>query len=289
MYVERRGLQERVLAKGKQGLLALVAVLALGACGKSGSNSEGLDAWEGGETAVGEALSGWNGDVDTFGNKVTPFLLPPNVPFIPNFSFRFGIVEFRVGETYVGHYALYQDGTRDYIAGGLLVAILPHPFKDLNITNVSPNGDTILIDLMNAGILQKFSETEVYVTPNLKLDQNIRRKVRAIAQADFDKIWAILQGTGDVTLVLDHHIYFRSSSRVVPLEHISYFVVNPNKRAEEDYQLSIVNLSDHPDLADEARLLQNHVYPDAYKLEGHTLPPWMTPAAQPQQPHILMK
>jgi hypothetical protein len=256
-----------------KGLLALVAVLALGACGKSGFNSEGLDAWEGGETAVGEALSGWNGDVDTFGHKVTPFLLPPNVPFIPDISFRFGIIKLKVGETYVGHYEPYSDGKRDYIEGGLLVAILPHPFKNLDITSLGLNGAPSLIGLMNAGILQKFSETEVYVTPNLKLDQNIRRKVQAITQADFDKIWTILQGGGDVTLVLDHHIYFRGGSRVVPLEHISYFVVNPNKRAEEDYQLSIVNLSDHPDLADEARLLQRHVYPDAYNLGDHTLPP----------------
>jgi twitching motility protein PilT len=55
---------------------------------------------------------------------------------------------------------------------------------------IGSNGETILADLTQLGILEEVSFTEVRLKPNVTLDENF---VKKIAKDDFDKIWTILQ------------------------------------------------------------------------------------------------
>ncbi len=54
----------------------------------------------------------------------------------------------------------------------------------------SVNGVAILSDLVQFGVLEEFSVTEVRLKPGIPLDENFIKK---IANTDFDKIWPLLQ------------------------------------------------------------------------------------------------
>ena len=55
---------------------------------------------------------------------------------------------------------------------------------------IGPTGSMILNDLIQFGVLEEASISEVRLRANTKLDENFIKKV---AKTDFDKIWAILQ------------------------------------------------------------------------------------------------
>ena len=57
-------------------------------------------------------------------------------------------------------------------------------------SEIGTNGDAVLNELINKGILQNVSSMEVRLTPNAVLNEDTIQK---IAKGDFDKIWTILQ------------------------------------------------------------------------------------------------
>jgi len=68
--------------------------------------------------------------------------------------------------------------------------IVQPPISKSKFLELSTNGETILSDLLQSGVLEEFSVTQVIVKPNTTLDEGI---VKKIAKNDFEKILNILQ------------------------------------------------------------------------------------------------